>query len=86
MREGDSPHGPANEALNPAVQRPGALALRYATHLLGAASALLGVLYALVDPDLKRLLAYSTVENVGLIFLGLLANLFAPWGLSLIHI
>ncbi|MCX6552720.1 MAG: proton-conducting transporter membrane subunit, partial [Acidobacteria bacterium] len=38
---------------------------------VGAATALTGVLYALVDDDLKRLLAYSTVENVGLIFLGL---------------
>jgi len=37
---------------------------------VGAATALTGVLYALVDDDLKRLLAYSTVENVGLIMLG----------------
>jgi formate hydrogenlyase subunit 3/multisubunit Na+/H+ antiporter MnhD subunit len=36
----------------------------------GAATALTGVLYALVDDDLKRLLAYSTVENIGLIVLG----------------
>jgi hydrogenase-4 component B len=38
--------------------------------VLGAASALTGVLYALVADDLKRLLAYSTVENVGLVLLG----------------
>ena len=38
---------------------------------VGAATALTGVLYALVEDDLKRLLAYSTVENVGLIVLGL---------------
>ena len=37
---------------------------------VGAATALTGVLYALVDDDLKRLLAYSTVENVGLMALG----------------
>lgn len=37
---------------------------------VGAATAFTGVLYALVDDDLKRLLAYSTVENVGLIVLG----------------
>ncbi len=37
---------------------------------IGAATALTGVLYALVDDDLKRLLAYSTVENIGLIVLG----------------
>jgi hydrogenase-4 component B len=39
--------------------------------VVGAGSALVGVLYALVDDDLKRLLAYSTVENVGLVCLGL---------------
>jgi hydrogenase-4 component B len=42
---------------------------------LGAASALLGVLYALMEDDLKRLLAYSTVENVGLVFIGAGAGL-----------
>lgn len=35
------------------------------------ASAVLGVLYALMERDLKRLLAYSTVENIGFIFVGL---------------
>jgi hydrogenase-4 component B len=39
--------------------------------LTGAISGVLGVLYALVDPDLKRLLAYSSVENIGIIMLGL---------------
>jgi hydrogenase-4 component B len=39
--------------------------------VLGAATALLGVLSALMQTDLKRLLAYSTVENVGIIFIGL---------------
>jgi hydrogenase-4 component B len=38
---------------------------------LGALSAVLGVLYALMENDLKRLLAYSSVENVGLIFVGI---------------
>lgn len=33
----------------------------------GSASALLGILYALMQQDLKRLLAYSTIENVGII-------------------
>ena len=42
---------------------------------LGAASALVGVLYALMEDDLKRLLAYSTVENVGLVFIGMGAGL-----------
>jgi hydrogenase-4 component B len=36
-----------------------------------AASAVLGVLYALMERDLKRLLAYSTVENIGFVFVGL---------------
>src|SRR5215813_6916221 len=48
---------------------------------LGAASALVGVLYALTEDDLKRLLAYSSVENVGLVFIGLGAGLlFASVG------
>jgi hydrogenase-4 component B len=37
---------------------------------LGALSAVLGVLYALMENDLKRLLAYSSVENMGLVFIG----------------
>ena len=38
---------------------------------MGSASALLRVLYALVEHDLKRLLAYHSVENVGIILIGL---------------
>src|SRR5260221_1858 len=38
---------------------------------LGGLTAPLGVLYSLMQNDLKRLLAYSTVENVGIIFIGL---------------
>jgi formate hydrogenlyase subunit 3/multisubunit Na+/H+ antiporter MnhD subunit len=37
---------------------------------LGALSAVVGVLYALMENDLKRLLAYSSVENIGLVFIG----------------
>ena len=43
--------------------------------LLGAASALPGVLYALIDSDLKRVLAYSSVENIGVILFGVGAGL-----------
>jgi hydrogenase-4 component B len=43
--------------------------------LAGAASALLGILYALVEPDLKRVLAHSSVENVGIVVLGLGAGM-----------
>jgi formate hydrogenlyase subunit 3/multisubunit Na+/H+ antiporter MnhD subunit len=39
--------------------------------LLGGITAVLGVLYALMEHDLKRLLAYHTVENIGIIFIGL---------------
>jgi hydrogenase-4 component B len=39
--------------------------------LLGGITAVLGVLYALMQNDLKRLLAYSTVENIGIVFIGL---------------
>jgi formate hydrogenlyase subunit 3/multisubunit Na+/H+ antiporter MnhD subunit len=38
---------------------------------LGLASAVLGVLWALAQHDVKRLLAYSSVENIGIILLGL---------------
>ncbi|MHB2023198.1 MAG: proton-conducting transporter transmembrane domain-containing protein [Mycobacteriales bacterium] len=34
---------------------------------LGALSALIGILYALTERDLKRFLAFSTIENVGII-------------------
>jgi hydrogenase-4 component B len=39
--------------------------------LLGGASALYGILQASVSSNLKVLLAYSTTENMGLVFLGL---------------
>ena len=38
---------------------------------LGGITAAMGVLYALMQHDLKRLLAYHTVENIGIIFVGL---------------
>jgi len=38
---------------------------------LGAVSGLLGVVFALGQHDLKRLLAYHSVENIGIILLGL---------------
>ena len=43
----------------------------------------LGVLHAMLQDDLKRLLAYSTVENVGIVFIGLgLALAFESGGLQ----
>lgn len=39
--------------------------------IVGAVSALMGVLYALAAHDIKRLLAYHSIENIGIILLGL---------------
>jgi len=39
--------------------------------IAGAASAVIGVLYALVEHDLKRLLAFHSIENIGIILLGI---------------
>ena len=51
--------------------------------VLGAVTAVLGLLYAVLDGDLKRVLAYSTVENIGIIFVGLgLALAFKASGLA----
>jgi formate hydrogenlyase subunit 3/multisubunit Na+/H+ antiporter MnhD subunit len=50
--------------------------------VIAGITALLGVLYALMEHDLKRLLAYHTVENIGIIFIGLgLALAFEANGL-----
>jgi hydrogenase-4 component B len=42
---------------------------------VGTLSAVLGVLYALMEHDLKRLLAYHSIENIGIILMGLGAAL-----------
>jgi len=53
---------------------------------LGSASALLGIAFALAQNDFKRLLAYCSVENVGIILIGIGGALLArshgdaPWG------
>lgn len=39
--------------------------------IIGSISSLLGVLYALTEHDIKRLLAYHSIENIGIILLGL---------------
>ena len=38
---------------------------------LGGITAVMGLLYAVLEGDLKKFLAYSTVENVGIVFVGL---------------
>jgi hydrogenase-4 component B len=51
---------------------------------LGGMTAVMGILYAMMETDLKRLLAYSTIENVGIIFAGLgLAMAFQANGMKL---
>ena len=55
--------------------------------VLGGATALLGVLYAVMQHDLKRLLAYHTVENIGIILIGLgLALAFRADGLDVLAV
>ncbi len=49
---------------------------------IGAVSALLGVMYALMEHDLKSLLAFHSVENIGIILLGIGAGMiFHAYGL-----
>src|SRR5215831_2440902 len=51
--------------------------------LVGTVSALLGVMYALMEHDLKSLLAYHSVENVGIILLGIGSGMiFQTYGLN----
>ena len=51
---------------------------------IGGITAVMGVLYALMEHDLKRLLAYHTVENIGIIYIGLgLALAFKAHGMPL---
>jgi formate hydrogenlyase subunit 3/multisubunit Na+/H+ antiporter MnhD subunit len=50
---------------------------------LAGVTCVMGVLYALMQHDLKRLLAYHTVENIGIIFIGLgLALAFKAHGME----
>ena len=49
--------------------------------VIGAGTTLFGVLYALMQHDLKRLLAYHSVENIGIILLGLgMSMVFVGFG------
>jgi hydrogenase-4 component B len=49
--------------------------------MAGVASALIGVLYALMEHDLKRLLGYHSIENIGIILMGFgSAMLFRSFG------
>ena len=49
--------------------------------VIGAVSALLGILYATAESDLKALLAHSSIENIGIVTLGLGAGIiFTGYG------
>ena len=51
---------------------------------LGAVTAGLGILFATIQSDLKKLLAYSTIENIGVVFIALgLALAFKANGMAL---
>jgi hydrogenase-4 component B len=39
--------------------------------VIGAVSSVIGVLYALMEHDIKKLLAYHSIENIGIILLGI---------------
>ena len=50
---------------------------------IGLATALFGVVFAAAQVEMKRLLAYSSIENIGLIFAAIgLALLFSAYGMS----
>ena len=49
----------------------------------GLATALFGVVFAAVQTDMKRLLAYSSIENMGLLFVGMgLTLIFSAYGMK----
>lgn len=53
--------------------------------VLGLATALFGVLFATVQTDMKRLLAYSSIDNIGIIVAAIgLAILFKTYGKTLL--
>ncbi|KUE87022.1 formate hydrogenlyase [Cupriavidus necator] len=50
---------------------------------IGLATALFGVVFAAVQTDMKRLLAYSSIENMGLLFVAMgLTLLFSAYGMK----
>lgn len=80
----------------PAIGPPSP-SIAYALMALGGAGALMGITLALLQRDVKRVLAYSTVENAGLIALamgiGLLGSALGRpalatlgWGAALLHV
>ncbi len=53
------------------------------TLVLGLVTALFGVLFSAVQTDMKRLLAYSSIENIGIVLIGIgLAITFRAFGMD----
>ncbi len=53
--------------------------------IFGLITALMGILYAIMQQDIKRLLAYSSVENIGVILIGIgLAMIFTSFEMPLL--
>ncbi|MBI5893549.1 MAG: hydrogenase 4 subunit B [Deltaproteobacteria bacterium] len=51
--------------------------------IFGIVTAIMGILYAIMQKDIKRLLAYSSVENIGVILIGIgLAMVFISFNMS----
>ena len=50
--------------------------IAYTVFAIGLISALYGILYALVQKDLKKLLAYSSIENIGILVMGIGLGMF----------
>ena len=50
---------------------------------IGLVTALFGAIFSAVQSDMKRLLAYSSVENIGIVFVGIgLSALFRTYGMN----
>lgn len=53
--------------------------------VLGLITAIMGILYAVMQQDIKRLLAYSSVENIGIILIGIgLAMVFSSFNMPVL--
>ena len=53
--------------------------------IFGLLSAVMGILYAVMQQDIKRLLAYSSVENIGVVLIGIgLAMIFFSFKMPLL--
>ncbi|KIE58727.1 oxidoreductase [Methylacidiphilum kamchatkense Kam1] len=51
--------------------------------IIAGISTVVGVLYALMQHDIKRLLAYHTIENIGIVFIGIgLSMAFKTYGMT----